>query len=213
VTQQETRPGEASQSLPFGELDIAFDDRVLRPREWTRAQSEWGAEVAASLASGPVLELCSGAGHIGLLTAVLSGRALVAVDVDPVACDFTRRNAAAAGLDVEVREGSMDEVLAPGETFPLVTADPPWVPHDDLRRFPEDPVLAIDGGEDGLDLARKCLTVIDRHLAPDGAALLQVGPDDQADRIGSWAAAHTALRVSATRRYERGVLVLLRRQP
>ena len=66
--------------LAFGCLDIAFDERVLRPRAWTMAQSTWGAELLDQMPAGPVLELCAGAGHIGLLALVASERQLVCVD-------------------------------------------------------------------------------------------------------------------------------------
>ena len=70
----------------------------------------------------------------------------------------------------------MSEVLAPDERFAVVIADPPWVSTTEVGRYPEDPVTAIDGGADGLDLIRTCLDVIDGHLALDGSAILQVGP-------------------------------------
>ena len=72
------------RTTTFGGLRIAFDDRVLTPRPWTELQSRWAAEVATDAPAGRLLELCSGAGHIGLLAAMLSGRDLLAVDVDPV---------------------------------------------------------------------------------------------------------------------------------
>src|SRR5690349_21635247 len=104
-------------TLPFGDLTIRFDDRVLRPREWTTAQSRWAAELLPDLADGPVLELCSGAGQIGLLAVTGSERRLVCVDLSPVAASFAAENAAAAGLAdrVEQRTGPMDQVLADDE--------------------------------------------------------------------------------------------------
>lgn len=105
--------------IRFGHLDIDFDDRVLTPRTWTVRQSEWAAKLAAELPDGPILELCSGAGQIGLLAAALTGRGLVCVDADPVACAFARANAERAGLAdvVEVREGSMEETQDPDERY------------------------------------------------------------------------------------------------
>ena len=76
-----------TEHLAFGPLTIAFDERVLRPREWTAAQSAWAADLMTSAPDGPVLELCSGAGHIGLLAVLLSSRPLVCVDASSVACD------------------------------------------------------------------------------------------------------------------------------
>ena len=166
-------------------LHIAYDDRVLTPRPWTAAQADWATELLAVAAPGPVLELCTGAGHIGLLAIHGNERRLVAIDADPVACDYARRNAADAGLAdrVEVRHAVLEEALAPGEQFPVIIADPPWVPSARTGDHPEDPVLAIDGGDDGLVIARRCLEVARRHLAPGGAMLLQLGTRAQATQL------------------------------
>jgi release factor glutamine methyltransferase len=161
--------------LEFGPIVVAYDERVLQPRRWTLAQSQWAVELAAGSPPGPILELCAGAGHIGLAAAVLSGRSLVQVDIDEVACRFARANAERAGrADVEVRNAPLPVALEADERFPLVVADPPYVPTSATDRFPEDPPLAIDGGGSGLDLVQQCLEVAAPHLAPGGHLLLQV---------------------------------------
>ena len=211
---QSTCPPGGARELRFDILDIAYDERVLEPRTWTAEQSRWGARLLLDLPPGPVLELCSGAGHIGLLTAALSGRSLVAVDIDPVACAFTRHNADRAGLHVDVRQGPMDEVIAADESFPLITADPPWVRRSETGRFPEDPLLAIDGGDDGLELARRCLVVADAHLMAGGTVLLQLGTEAQVTEIAAWAWDHSQLRVVEFRPHgDRGVVARLNRLP
>ena len=99
------------RSCTFGPITVDYDERVLEPREWTLQQSRWAAELAGDAESGPILELCSGAGHIGLAAAVLSGRDLVQVDANPVACSFAIFNAARAGLGfprVHVRTARLD---------------------------------------------------------------------------------------------------------
>ncbi len=196
-----------SQFADFEGLRIEYDDRVLAPRPWTAAQSRWAAELIRMAPPGPVLELCSGAGHIGLLAVTLAPRMLVCVDADSAACGYLRRNAALAGLRADVREGRMDEVLDPDEEFAVIIADPPWVPTAQVPTFPEDPVTAIDGGADGLELVRQCLDVIDRHLVVAGSALLQVGPHDQVERVADLVATSDELAVIAVREYERGALV------
>lgn len=179
----------SEQVLEFAGLRIAHDHRVLRPRPWTELQSRWAAELLASAADGPVLELCSGAGHIGLAAAALSGRSLVCVDVDAEAVRRTAQNALANGLAdrVEVRRGRLQDVLRGGERFAVVIADPPWVPRAEVGTFPEDPVLAIDGGDDGLGLARDCVAAASGHLDAGGSLLLQLGTSDQATRLEDWA--------------------------
>jgi methylase of polypeptide subunit release factors len=201
-----------SETLSFGPLEIAYDDRVLRPREWTTGQSLWAAELLRGAPEGPVLELCSGAGQIGLLAVAGSGRRLVCVDANPVACEFARANAAAAGLGdlVDVREGRLEEAVGDDERFALVIADPPWVRREETGRFPEDPLLAIDGGDDGLDIARACLAVVERHLLPTGHAVLQLGSAEQVEalRRDRWVRA-SRLTMTEVRHHDRGVLVLV----
>ena len=197
------------ETIDFGGLQIAFDERVLRRRTWTEQQSRWAAELLPDLPPGDVLELCSGAGQIGLLAIAASERRLVCVDVNPAAADFTVTNALAADLRdrLEMREGRISEVLAPVERFPLIIADPPWVRRSETQRFPEDPLLAIDGGDDGMSVVRECLTAIATHLADGGVALLQLGPGDQVEAV-SRLLAETHLKPGETREYgDRGVLL------
>jgi methylase of polypeptide subunit release factors len=205
-----SRPG--VDRMGFGELTVAFDEHVLRPREWTTAQSRWAADLMAVSPPGPVLELCSGVGQIGLLAIWKQPRELVMVDANARACELARRNADDAGVTgVEVRQGRLEESLAPEERFVGVIADPPWVPRDAVGLYPEDPTTAIDGGPEGLDVARACIEVAGRHLADGGWVLLQLGTRDQAARLAGDAARHD-LRQVELREYDRGVLVHLAQQ-
>lgn len=213
-----TSPSIASrpETVAFGDLIIYFDSRLLRPRHWTTAQSYWASALLKVLVPGPVLELCAGAGQIGLLAVAGHERDLVAVDAEPAAAEFITLNACVAGLEdrVEVRVGDLDEVIDPAERFALIIADPPWVRHDQVHLLPEDPEQAIDGGVDGLEIARRCVRVIDEQLHAGGAALLQLGSAGQAEQLADELSAAGSLRVVETREYPgQGVLVLLTRNP
>ena len=170
----------------FAGLEISWDRRVLRPRPWTAEQGRWAADLLRTAPPGPILELCCGAGQIGLLAAHCSGRDLVQVDRDPVAVAYARRNAAAAGMRSDVREGPLETAVRDGERFPMVIADPPWLPADSLASYPDDPVGAVDGGVDGTDVVLECLTVGTAHLAAEGHLVLQVGLSLQVERVAHW---------------------------
>ena len=193
--------------VDFEGLRIRTDPEVLVPRDWTAAQSYWAAELARNAPPGPILEVCAGAGHLGLLTAHLTGRDLVAVDLSPVAGSLVQQNAEDAGIEVDVRIGDMAAVLGPQEYFPVMVVDPPWVRSREVDGFPEDPALAIDGGEDGLRLVRACVGVIAVHLAPQGAAVLQVGPDQEEE--AAMIARAQGLVVKDVRDFPRGCLIHL----
>jgi methylase of polypeptide subunit release factors len=180
-----------ARRMTFGPLVVTFDEAVLQPRPWTLLQAAWLDELdrEGALPPGPILELCCGAGHIGQAAAAFTGRALVQVDLDPHACALARANAEANGLGavVEVRNRDLGAAvdLAGGERFPVVLADPPYLPADEVESWPDDPALAIDGGDgEGLALPRRCVTVAAGALADGGVVLLQARGADQVEALG-----------------------------
>jgi release factor glutamine methyltransferase len=181
---------------------------VLRPRPWTTRQSFWAADLLPTAPPGPVLELCCGAGQIGLLAVAASERRLVAVDASEVACELARHNAHAAAMAhrVEVRRGDLAEVVGPDERFAMVLADPPYLPSRDVARYPEDPVSAVDGGADGMALVWPCLDVVRDHLDPRGSALLQLRSVEQARRVADALAEDGDLSVLEERNLGGGVV-------
>jgi len=202
--------------MTFGELEIAYDERVLAPRRWTEMQAGWAAEILAGAPPGPVLELGCGAGQIGLLALHRAGdatRRLVCVDESEAACAFVRCNAQAAGLAerVEVRRQDLGDVAASEERYAVVVADPPWVPSDETDQHPDDPPGAIDGGPDGLDAARVFVRVGATHLLPGGSILLQLGSRAQAAALDAELADEPeSARVVEVREGEGGVVACLR---
>lgn len=175
----------------FGPVMIRYDSRVLQPRPWTLLQSTWAAELAAKAPDGPLVELCAGAGHIGLAAAVLADRDLVQVELDPIAAEFARANARDAGRGdrVQVREAPLQSALHPDERFAVMLADPPYLPTEQVSSWPEDPPSAIDGGADGLAIIRACLQVAADHLISGGQLLLQTAGAAQGDAVAALAAA------------------------
>lgn len=203
-----------TELIEFGSLSIQYDERVLRPRRWTTAQSAWASALLRTAPDGPVLELCAGVGHIGLLAMVGQDRPLVLVDSSDVACEHAAANVERASLPgpVDIRCGQMDDLIADEERFALIIADPPWVPSGETGEHVDDPLHAIDGGADGLDLVRTCLEIVGGHLADDGSAVLQLGGLDQVAAVSDHLTDHPelGLRLAEHRAYEdRGVLVLL----
>jgi methylase of polypeptide subunit release factors len=204
-------PSTALSTTAFGPLEVHHDPSVLAPRPWTLAQARWAVDLLRAAPDGDVLELCAGVGHIGQVVALETGRCLVQVDASTRACELARTNAAAAGLTVDVRLGQIDGCLAPTERFALVIADPPYVPTAETKRFSTDPTDTIDGGQDGLDVARRCAEVAVRHLDRDGLLLVQLWNGSQALQLAREIAADGLLEVTDLRVvHDCGALLLLR---
>lgn len=178
------RQPESWAELSFGPIVVRYDDSVIEPRPWTIAQSDWAAEAAHGVPAGPILEMCCGAGHIGLATAAVTGRPLVQVDASAAACELARHNARRAGLapTVDVRHRRLLDAIASHERFPVILADPPYIRTCDVGRF-GDPQHAIDGGEDGLEVAVACCAVAADHLVAGGVFSLQLGGREQWEHL------------------------------
>ncbi len=130
-----------------------------------------------------ILDLGTGTGciPIALLTELPHATA-VAVDLNPGALAVARENAISHGVDgrIEFRHGSWWEPLETGESFDLVTSNPPYIPESDIAALAPDvrdfdPMMALTGGADGFDAYKIILSGLKKLRACGGAALLEIG--------------------------------------
>jgi release factor glutamine methyltransferase len=155
---------------------LCIDPGVYVPRPQTQ---ELARRAVRSLGSGRAADLCTGGGAIAcVLKAEAPGASVVGVDIDPRAVACARRNG------VSVILGDLAEALAP-RSFDVVTAVAPYVPTASLAVLPRDvlhyePLTALDGGEDGLDVLRRVVTSASRILRPGGRMLIELGAEQDA---------------------------------
>lgn len=167
----------------FWSLDLAVDRRVLIPRPDTETAVEEGLErLKERTAETParIADVGTGSGAIALALAKNHpGAAVFASDVSPDALAVARANAERLGLAVTFLEGSLAEPLRGCDRFDLIVANLPYVRADDIPRLsPEvrsEPLLALDGGADGLDLVRALVAAAPEVLVPGGALVLEIG--------------------------------------
>jgi release factor glutamine methyltransferase len=145
-----------------------------------RAQTEKLARRAAAAldATGSrAVDLCTGCGAVAVhLAAAVPRATVVGVDIDILATACARANGVAAVV------GDVDGPLR-RRAFDVVTAVPPYVPTAALALLPADvrrhePRLALDGGPDGLDIARRVVQAAARLLRPGGWLFVEVGGDE-----------------------------------
>ncbi|MFG3437399.1 HemK family protein methyltransferase [Nonomuraea sp. NPDC047897] len=105
---------------------------------------------------------------------------LHAVDIDPAAVRCARRNLAAAGG--HVHEGDLYQPLPTNllGRVDVLIASPPYVPTEAIALLPpeareHEPLVALDGGADGLDIVRRVVEQAPRWLAPGGHLLVETG--------------------------------------
>jgi release factor glutamine methyltransferase len=185
----------------FCGLRIAVDPGVFVPRRRT----EFLVRQAAALAPPHpvVVDLCCGSGAVGAaLAAELDGLDLHAADVDPAAVRCARRNVAAVGGSVYA--GDLFEPLpaALRGLVDVLVANVPYVPSDAIALMPpeardHEPRVALDGGADGLDVARRVTAAAPSWLAPGGSLLFETSEGQAAHAVQIVADAGLAPRVMA----------------
>ena len=126
-----------------------------------------------------LLDVATGSGVISLTLALERPDAKVtATDISPDALSLAKENASLLGVDrVEFYE---TDLMPPGdETFDLITANLPYIPAGEVaslsREVRNDPILALDGGPEGLDLIARLSPLAFARLNPGGRLILEIG--------------------------------------
>jgi release factor glutamine methyltransferase len=188
----------------FWSLPLSVSSGVLVPRPETEtlveaALAAWGEMSAECREAGPtIVDLCTGSGAVAVALATeLPMARILATDVSWRALRVARANAEQHGvakritflrgdlcraLDGQLPEGSAD----------LVVANPPYIPTGELvALMPEvqwEPRLALDGGADGLRVAREIIETSPARIRPGGFLLLEIGAE-QAEAVQALVAA------------------------
>ncbi|MGW9413715.1 putative protein N(5)-glutamine methyltransferase [Arthrobacter cupressi] len=161
----------------FRGLRIAVFPGVFVPRRRTEYLVELGARFARP--GSAVVDLCCGTGAVGAaFAAEVPGIELHAADIDPAAVRCARRNIGAAGG--QVHEGDLYAALPPAlrRRVDVLLVNAPYVPSDDIGTMPQEarlhePLVALDGGSDGLAVQRRTVAEAPLWLAPGGRLLIE----------------------------------------
>ncbi len=153
-----------------------------------RPRTEHLVDLAIARGGSTVLDLCCGSGAVGAAVASELGAELWSAELDPVAVEVARQNVP------RVFEGDLFDPLPRGLTFDLIVVIAPYVPSDEIDLLPHEardfePLLALDGGADGLALVRRILAEAGDWLAPGGALLTEVS-EEQAPAVVELAEAY-----------------------
>jgi release factor glutamine methyltransferase len=185
---------------------------VFVPRRRTEFLVEQA--VARTARDAVVVELCCGCAAVGAAVAAAgAGVQLHVADVEPAATACARRNVEPFGG--RVHTGDLFEPL-PRElrgAVDVLIANAPYVPSVAVALMPpearvHEPLVALDGGADGLDVLRRVIAGARPWLAPGGSVLVECGRDQVAPlRAAMTAAGFTAEMASSEDELEATVVI------
>jgi release factor glutamine methyltransferase len=170
----------------FYGLDFIVDCRVLIPRPESELLVEKAIELAGKRKITTIADIGTGSGAIAVSLAVnLPGVIIYAVDISAPALDVAAKNCQKYKITDKVLllQGDLLEPLM--EPVDMIIANLPYVKTSDLkeqRTLGFEPSLALNGGEDGLDVIRTICKHAGEKLKPKGCLLMEIG-QGQAERV------------------------------
>ncbi len=168
----------------FHAIELAVNADVLVPRPETEIIVDAVDGMTRENTAPAVLDAGTGSGALALaIKHVRPSAAVTGIDLSPAALRVARANGRRLGLDVRWLESDWFSAVA-GQRFDIIVCNPPYVATTDphMRDLRHEPVLALDGGDDGLDAIRAMLGSAAEHLERGGSLLLEHG-HDQADAV------------------------------
>ena len=173
----------------FWSIDFRVDSRVLIPRPETELLVEQALVILSEMSrekTPSAVEIGTGSGAVAIsLAKEVPNLLVVATDISGDALWVARENARSAEVLSQI-QFVMGDLFAPfhlsGERglFDLILSNPPYVEHSEVERLPKEirdyePIVALDGGAEGLEIGRSIVQQAPFYLRKGGWLLLEVG--------------------------------------
>lgn len=168
----------------FMGINFWVNEHVLIPRQDTETLVEEALKVTPS--GSHVLDLCTGSGCV-IISLVVLGQGITGAGIDisdeAIAVAKDNGNRLAPGRIDFIQGNLWNPVLGKYNT---IVSNPPYIPTEDIKGLAEEvkdhePLIALDGAEDGLFFYRQIVGHAAEYLASDGWLLVEIGFDQGPD--------------------------------
>lgn len=164
----------------FYGLTLMVNESVLIPR----FDTEILVEKALPYCNGKVLDLCTGSGAIALAIKANSTASVTASDISEAALSIAKANAKQNNLEVEFIISDLFSNIQ-GQ-FDVIIVNPPYIKTSDISNLhiqvkDYEPMLALDGGADGLVIIKTIINQAHRYLADNGVVFMEIGIGQASD--------------------------------
>lgn len=133
-----------------------------------------------------VLDLCCGSGAIGIsLARICENVQVTASDFSPKALETAKQNAAMNRVKIKFMKGDLYKAIG-RKNYDMIVSNPPYIRthmipmlQDEVKTH--EPMMALDGGTDGLDFYKTIIADAPQHLKKQGVLALEIGHDQAED--------------------------------
>ena len=173
----------------FMKMNFYVDEDVLIPRPDTEVLVEEVIKIAEKINAKKILDLCTGSGAIAVsLAKYIKNSEITAVDISDKALRIAKKNAIDNEVENQITfiESDLFEKVRK-EKFDIIVSNPPYIKKDIIKTLnievQKEPIIALDGGYDGLDFYRKIINNGYEYLKFNGYICLEIGYDQKIDVI------------------------------
>ena len=173
----------------FMKLIFFVDKNVLIPRQDTEILVEEVIKIAKRINAKKILDLCTGSGAIAVsLAKYLPQTEITAIDISNDALKIAKKNAVSNNVENQITFISSDMFTNLNEEkFDIIVSNPPYIKTNVIKELDiqvkNEPYIALDGGEDGLDFYKKIINESYQYLKCNGYLCLEIGFDQKFDVI------------------------------
>lgn len=168
----------------FYGLDFIVTKDVLSPRMDTERLVE--TVLNDIKPKQTVIDIGTGSGAIAITIAKNSQAKVTAVDISEGALKVAKENAKNNNVQVKFVESNLFDAFRRFTKFDVIVSNPPYIPskvidnlEDEVKKF--DPIIALDGGADGLDFYKKIIDEAPKRLTRNGKIYFEVGINQALD--------------------------------
>lgn len=161
---------------------IRFDvnKKVLTPRMETEILVEQVLKAEKNYKKCEILDVGTGSGAIAIALAKNCDARITAVDVSKAALAVAESNAKKNDAKIEFLHSNLFDGLKRKRKFDIIVSNPPYIPSKEIEKLDKnvrecDPILALDGGEDGLDFYRAIVSQAKNRLKAKGQIFFEIG--------------------------------------
>lgn len=176
-----------THSQEFMKMDFFVDENVLIPRPDTEILVEETIKISKKITNPKILDLCTGSGAIAISIAKnVKDADIYAVDISEKALNIAKTNAKRLEVFDKIKFLKSDLFQNIEKTkFDIIVTNPPYIKKEDItylsKEVQKEPLLALDGGVDGLDFYKKILNQSIDYLKFGSCICMEIGYDQKQD--------------------------------
>lgn len=179
-----------TQTQEFMKMNFYVNENVLIPRPDTEVLVEEVIKKAKGMKNPDILDLCTGSGAIAISVAkYIESAKIYATDISTKALEVAYKNAKNNNVLSKIKfvESDLFSKLNKSMKFDIIVTNPPYIKTQVIETLNKDvrsePIIALDGGLDGLKFYRRIIKEAYEHMKYNSYLCMEIGYDQKEEVI------------------------------